>query len=215
MISENKLPSLNLQPDSNLNEIGIAETIINFISQYLSDFKINHEIVNPRRKEGSYNIQLEDFFQRIARNENTIFYFSGNRLNYEGRFPDLSMLHVKADNHSSIFDIECKRLNSNLAHVDQYVSGNTGGIERFKRNLHGVDLSYSAMIGYMEDKTTGHWLTEINSWIKQQNDTDNVFWKDDEYLCKTTNLYYKSVHNRVNSNTSKSIKLFHFINNIN
>lgn len=31
------------------------------------------------------------------------------------------------------------------------VSGNTGGIERFKKNLHGTDLKYSAMIGYIEN----------------------------------------------------------------
>jgi hypothetical protein len=197
MISQQKQSQNIPDQNSNLSYRGAVKTIIKFIYFHLPKFQIKNKFVVPGKEEGSYNIQLEDYFQKIARKQNSIFYFSGNRLNEREAYPDLAALKVEGHNHRSFFDIECKRLNTSLQHVKQYVSGKTGGIERFKRNQHGTNLKYSAIIGYIENETHSFWFDKINSWIKEKINDDNQFWSNDDLLKNKKCII--STHNRINS----------------
>jgi hypothetical protein len=71
----------------------------------------------------------------------------------------------------SLMPIECKRLptpKGNGRDEREYViSGNasTGGIQRFKAGHHGAAHNFGAMIGYVQEETSGAWEKRIAGWI--------------------------------------------------
>lgn len=189
-----------------LNQDIAVQTIFNFIETNLPNFKINFEEINSKNKEGHYNKQLEDYFQRIARKQSAIFFFRGNSPNQKDSFPDLSSLMVEDDKHNSFFDIECKRLYDK--NKKEYVAGKTGGIERFKKNLHGTDLEYSAMIGYVENRDENFWLERINGWIEFEFQKKRSFWSKKDKLQKIESRVI-SRHRKAGAEPD-SIELCHF-----
>jgi hypothetical protein len=186
---------------------GIYLSIILFIEEQLPYFRIDKCQIDKKSIEKSYNSQLSVYLQ--AKNSVGAFLFHNTPHQSNAREPDMGTVtrtRVLNGNYDSIFDIECKRLNSTLSHVKEYVSGNTGGIERFKRNEHGVNMSCSAMIGYIEDKTEIYWLNQINTWINELHVKKPVFWKETEHLLQHAN-HFKSTHEKP---SNQCITLFHF-----
>jgi len=201
------------KPKDNFKPEGVVLSILNFISSNLPLFVINKTQVNPDKIESSYNNQLSLFFN--ARRNREVFLFQNSPDQKNNRIPDIGISLIKSilcNNYESIFDIECKRLNTQLSHVKQYVCGNTGGIQRFKLNQHGIDLSYSAMIGYVENQTSEYWFEQINIWITNLCNNESVpIWSTNECLIKTDKEYFISNHNK----EKYSIRLFHFFKQIN
>ena len=107
-----------------------------------------------------------------------------------------------------IFVIEAKRLDINKR---DYAYGNTGGIERFKRELsgYGKHLLQSAMIGYIQESTIAYWFKRINSWIDNKiNEKSDLVWDNSDKL-KQDEKYadFISKHKRI---TQPPITLYHF-----
>ena len=119
---------------------------------------------------------------------------------------DKNGFEVYDDNQKRFFDIECKRL-YHTSKSKQYVSGKTGGIQRFKEDKHGVDLPYSAMVGYVETEDFSFWHNKINSWISDKNEYLKIL-----KINKIAKL--KSKHKR-NDIQETSIELMHFWLNMN
>jgi hypothetical protein len=187
---------------------GIYLSIILFIEEQLPHFRINKCQIDKKVIEKSYNSQLSMYLQ--AKNSVGAFSFQNAPHQSNAREPDMGTVtqtRVLNGNYDSIFDIECKRLNSTLSHVREYVSGNTGGIERFKRNEHGVDMSCSAIIGYIEDRTDIYWFNQINEWIDELHIKYPAFWKETEHLSQHANRF-KSTHEKTSCH--RYITLFHF-----
>jgi len=208
----NKQPQQNKHKD-NFKPEGVFFSILNFLSANLPLFVVNKTQINPNKIESSYNSQLSMFLNARSRME--VFLFQNSPEQENGRIPDIGVPLIKSiicNNYESIFDIECKRLNTQLSHVKQYVCGNTGGIQRFKLDQHGVDLSYSAMIGYVEDQTSEYWFEQINGWITDLCNNESVpIWSMNECLTKTEEEYFISNHNKKKG----YIRLFHFFKTIN
>lgn len=153
-----------------------------------------------------------------------------NPLNDSSRSVDIGTIHSipsskrkkkKLMPQIAFFVIECKRLPS--SHSEQYVKGNTGGIERFKRNIHGTNLSQSAIIGYIQKKDFCHWHKMINKWIDDLYGVEievksSIKWNTRDRIKKLdvkddTSLLAKckSKHVRKSNLTQKDhIELFHF-----
>ncbi len=120
-------------------------------------------------------------------------------------------------NHSRdrILVIEGKRLHSK--NDKQYVSGNTGGIGRFKRGQHGEELEKACIIGFMETDTYTFWHETINGWIaSEQSEISDLLWGENELLQPITNYYDRfskcySIHTRI---TQPPIKLVHYWVNV-
>lgn len=83
------------------------------------------------------------------------------------------------DTAPPLIKFEAKRLSAQLPRKREreYVTGeyeervqtkNSGGIERFKNERHGKDVSWAGMIGYLQTGTAAEWLTRINSWINDE-----------------------------------------------
>lgn len=89
-----------------------------------------------------------------------------------------------------------------------------GGIQRFKLGLHGASQSIAAMIGYLQEKKSADWFTEVNKWIKEFAGSGDVIWSDkdrlDQYESNSTTRVSRceSEHSRI-SGASLSIRLIH------
>jgi hypothetical protein len=88
--------------------------------------------------------------------------------------------------NEAFFEIECKRLPT-LGHKreKEYVIGHTkptGGIERFKKKIHGKDLKYAAIIGYIQKNDTNHWFLKVNGWIGELISSEPELWKEEDKL---------------------------------
>jgi hypothetical protein len=71
--------------------------------------------------------------------------------NKTGKYRDVDIDVCLYLDRKTIFAIECKWLRCPPSKSKQYVSRNTGGIERFKSEQHGGNLSQSAIIGFIEN----------------------------------------------------------------
>ncbi len=70
----------------------------------------------------------------------------------------------------AFFVLEAKRLDTTLgkARKKEYIIGKLGGIERFKNQKHGGELTHVGMIGYMQTDDFDTWFAKINSWIDEE-----------------------------------------------
>jgi len=206
MQSDNIRKTSDYSVESDLSAEDIIVSLLNFLETHLPEFS---EKINIER-----NIHEEIINQKLLRffsSKNQLFYFaSENRDETEVNKskPDIGVyekIEVYDDNQIRFFDIECKRLHD-VNKSKQYVSGTTGGIQRFKENKHGVDLPQSAMIGYVETEDFCYWYKKVNEWIADKIDDKEEYL---EMLTIQKIAKLQSEHTRTNPQKSK-IKLIHF-----
>ncbi|MDM8514951.1 hypothetical protein QUF76_02035 [Desulfobacterales bacterium HSG16] len=129
-------------------------------------------------------------------------------------------------NNESFFSMEAKRLDKlGAKRSKEYLLGrfetkkdgkkkyvSCGGVERFKQGIHGRNLKYGAIIGYVQEHDSLHWYDLINSWVNdliKKKFHSLVNWTKKDQLKKT---YIKPVTAKfvsVNSRQNDSITLFH------
>jgi hypothetical protein len=90
-------------------------------------------------------------------------------------------VRVRTNAHplTTIAEFEAKRLSGSSTNTE-YVYGERGGIERFKRGHHASHLSLCGMFGYVQSKTIDEWTGKINGWIQRLADADadsTIDWK--------------------------------------
>ena len=127
-------------------------------------------------------------------------------------------------NNEPFIVFEAKRLDSKIDHYKErkkeYVVGriknskylNSGGIERFKKEIHGKKLKYVGMIGYMQTDDFDSWLEKINGYIDEEilsPSSSDLNWEDKDKLTvdKKESIYrtYKSQHQC----KTKDISMYH------
>ncbi len=92
----------------------------------------------------------------------------------------------------------------------------TGGIERFKHNLHGVNLKQSSIVGYVQREDNKYWFTKINNWIKEL--IDSIFWDNSDLLTNTCSFQdvrlakFSSINKKIDNS---NITLNHYFVNLN
>lgn len=58
-----------------------------------------------------------------------------------------------------------------------------GGIERFKRSIHGRNFRHAGMIGYIQDGSAMSWWEQVNLWISDLADQETApSWSTAEHL---------------------------------
>ncbi|MDP3916182.1 MAG: hypothetical protein Q8R96_20835 [Bacteroidota bacterium] len=191
-------------PEFSLPEHQTIKRVLLFLKNVLPEFERDFQAVKQTiLLEDAISKQLSLFFQLKAKSENLLFDFNP-RIGVDFGI-HVSPLQLGAD---PIFVIEAKRLSKQ--HYD-YVKGETGGIERFKREFFGFGkhLSKSAMIGYIQEQKKEHWLPKVNSWIDEaiKNDTDSIWTEEDKLVAENNISDYISTHLRVSGTT---ITLYHF-----
>jgi len=80
---------------------------------------------------------------------------------------------------SELVVFEAKRLTAGLPHkrereyvIGEYNQGrqihNSGGIERFKNERHGRNITIAGLIGYVQAENHFYWFERINGWIQDE-----------------------------------------------
>src|SRR5690606_912944 len=115
---------------------------------------------------------------------------------------------------SPLIEFEAKRFSESSSN-EQYVYGDRGGIERFKRGDHSSHLRVCGMFAYVQSRKVNEWFNKVNSWLTNQfnTNTDNsIEWLETEQLSQYASFSsvekYTSSHSRKTLNDS--ISLWHY-----
>lgn len=193
------------------------QRVVAFIRTILpkfADSAINDGIAN----EDGLNSKLTRFITNAADQEN----FFANRESMEderrGNSPATDIgIYLKVNDIGidppRITVFEGKRLSTKLPKKRrcEYVIGHEakekhipcGGIERFKRDIHGKNLNHAGMIGYLQNETAEIWYDKINTWIRELcSQSSEPRWSEKEQLRPKKNngpvTEYESVVKRTN-----------------
>ncbi|MDW3197634.1 MAG: hypothetical protein R8G66_35035 [Cytophagales bacterium] len=203
--------------------------VVHFIDQYFPRFaeKVRGEITTS---ESSLTDKLCTYFNRQA--SEYPFFFQPEKLQDhttgQSARADLGTMsqneNMGVGDYSyqeweSFFAIEAKRLPT-PGHNRQreYVIGQekeNGGIERFKKRIHGSDLEYSAIIAYVQKEDFEYWYIKINDWIGELIANTSGEWKEEDKLIKTPSYSgplarFQSDHQKNTEEPPDKIRLFHF-----
>ncbi|WP_452598621.1 hypothetical protein [Pontimicrobium sp. MEBiC01747] len=165
----------------------IEETLLVFQKQFKGEIDTSEEVLNEHLgKTLNYlSKPLPFIFQQEAIQK---------QKKGQNRKVDIGVFKHYAET-KPFFTIEAKRLTTSLSknREKEYVTGNdpiklSGGIERFKHNMHGTDLNKSALIAYVQKENSNHWFNKINNWINQliNNEIESILnWTSNDLLTNT------------------------------
>jgi hypothetical protein len=188
--------------------------IYNFPEYYKHSFKV-------RENEKAINSCLGTFLNNIHQNdiETFRFYFDKDtQVEDSNHEPDFGvMLAGEKGRSKAFFHIECKRLPArDKQNEKEYVEGELGGIQRFKKGNHGSDFEYSAIVGYIEKESNQYWFSLINSWIKALIFGQPNFWKECDILIPVNeDKFDRYISNNFRYNKQNNIQLHHYWISIN
>lgn len=127
---------------------------------------------------------------------------------------DIGVFLIQSTKPVTLIEFEAKRL-SDTSNNKEYVCGERGGIERFKRGEHASHLPVCGMFGYVQSDNIEHWVNKVNGWINElpdKNTDTTIYWSNEEILTKTSSFLkvgkYSSNHCRLSMNDN--IFLWHY-----
>ncbi len=206
------------------------KAVVEFISKYFAQFseRVKGETTTSERV---LTDKLCKFLNRHASSFPFYFHHENVENTEKGNNPQVDIGTVSRSEllqvedraygeFDSFFSIEAKRLPTPGAKREkEYVIGTdkaSGGIERFKKGIHGENLKYAAMIGYIQSEDAPHWFVQVNDWISDLIATVPSEWNDNDKLIElltdkkgTILSTYTSRNSRVTS-SGGIITIFHF-----
>lgn len=198
----------------------IYMSLLQFIESHLPGFPAYLKSVDSLlTKENDITQQLFFYLDDKTRTKKTDFipFRFCNQFGYPNvaYSSDIGVLVEMFSRRDAFFVIEAKRLPTpGSDRKKEYVSGKKGGLERFKRNLHGKNLPMSAIVAYVTKNDFGYWETEVNSWIKElfSNNTEpSLIWLPNDLLTFQYSFNdvnkYSSLNKRIEAD---DISLFHY-----
>ena len=178
--------------------------VFSFVEKCLPAFKIKYSTLEP---EDGLTQELVYILDNESREKLPLCGFSAEHMEDttkgNSRRDDIGIRAIKGTtiqttyypDNKPFIAIEAKRLNSKITKVRQkeYVVGRydkkkyieSGGIERFKKEIHGRGLVYVGMIGYVQTGDFDTWLTKINNWIKEEikaPTSNDLIWEEKDQL---------------------------------
>lgn len=220
--------SLTYSPPS-ANDLSVAPDqeaviLLQFIDRNISGFCTYYKNHKDSRLENRISDFLVNYFNFQLRKENQdfpAFSFGKNpSQSSSGKETDVGVV-ISTDSAApeTIIDFEAKRLPS-TSEYKEYVCGDKGGINRFKRGKHGSHLSVCGMFGYVQSRTPLIWIEKVNTWIdelSQTNQDPEIDWcSRDESLHESATFKdvekLRSEHLRKKS--KDTILLWHYFLNL-
>ena len=214
-------------PNPSIKKGTIIEKLIEFIEETL--YKFQEEFKGKiNTSEENLNEQLCKTFSFFSKNKTFIFQSEAKQKQPKGidRRVDIGVFRHFSD-QNPFFTIEAKRLTTSMPknREREYVLGDnitklSGGIERFKHNVHGVNLEHSALIGYVQNQDVKYWFDAINQWIQELIDSkiqSPLNWISNDLLnniCGFTDLRLAKSSSESNKINQTKISLNHYFINL-
>lgn len=184
---------------------------------------ISNEDNWKKQKEDFYNQRLARFLNK-ERTNSCPFDFVHQSSQGKNRSLDIGV-HISSDSGEAIIGIEGKRLptGSDKKREKEYLYFDDpqkiyGAVERFKHHLHGINMSESIIIGYIQTGNINYWHSKINSWVDEleiQSSHPEISWaKEDKlkissgFTCKNIGKF-ESVNSRLEG--MQPIYLTHYL----
>jgi len=215
--------SQGIEPESSI------KSVIEFIEIHFAEFsqKVKGELTTS---EKALTDKLCKFLNRNASAYPFFFQHENVENHASGRSPqtDIGILSESElltigdrsyGEFDSFFSIEAKRLPTPGQNRErEYVIGHdkpSGGIERFKKRIHGKNLRYAAIIGYIQKENADYWFLKVNDWIGELITSVPIEWNENDKLvksqCDVANLNkFTSMNLKEAIGEKEVIKLFHF-----
>lgn len=225
MLKDNKpivnIPNPSLKKGSIINKliVFLEEKLLIFQQQNNGEIDVEEELLNERlgKMLNYFSKQLPFLFQPEAIQKQN---------KGQNRKVDIGVFCHYADN-LPFFTIEAKRLTTTFTkkREKEYVLGSnpkkiTGGIERFKHNVHGVNLKRSALVAYVQRNDNKHWFVKINDWINEQINlkTKTLIWNSNDLLVNACEFKDNRLSKSFSTNSKidkSNIILNHYFVNLN
>ncbi len=146
------------------------------------------------------------------------FFFEKNPTQLSGgRETDIGVFSNNRENIPllPIFEFEAKKLSPSSTN-HEYVYGERGGMERFKREIHSPHLPHCGLLGYVLCNNNNHWSNKINTWITSlanQSPKGELDWQGEDELLHSagtngTIAKYVSKNKRI---TLSDITIIHYL----
>ncbi|MCW3110040.1 MAG: hypothetical protein JWQ09_4546 [Segetibacter sp.] len=195
-----------------------VDIIFDFLDKILPGF--TNDLKAGLTHEDDISQECAIYLNREARNSLFMFHFQHK---YPGKNRSSDFSIISAERFSSkdpLLVLEAKRLPTpGKSRAREYVQGNLGAIERFKRGYHGNKLIRSAILGYIQKENFNYWYKEVCTWINdliKTNKDSTITWNEIDLLQYVGSLKgmnkYSSRHFR---SEQEDIKLTHYWMNVN
>jgi len=229
MLSEIQIASSGGALSSGIETDGTIKAVVSFIREHFKSFaaKYKDEI---EQNENMITQKLCIHLNRNAKQQPFFFHSEFMEKVASGTSPqvdigvlsDLEKITIADKVYGEdecFFSIEAKRLPTPGTNREkEYVIGHNrecGGIERFKKGIHGPNLTHAAIIGYVQGETFNHWFLQINNWINELTSENGGIWEATDCLRK---VYEDSISIELFSENAREtktgirdrIRLFHF-----
>lgn len=182
-------------PNPSIKKGTIKEKLIEFLEETLYKFQEQFK-GEVNSSEENLNEQLGKTLSFFSKSQAFIFQAETKQKQPKGidRRVDIGVFRHFSD-PNPFFTIESKRLTTSMPknREKEYVFGSdpakfSGGIERFKHNVHGVNLNHSALIGYVQNEDGAYWYNAVNNWIQELIDEkipSSLKWISNDLLNNT------------------------------
>lgn len=212
------------------------EMIIAYLDERLPDFpnffKVRYSSTYLNDSEPIISQNLSTFLNTFRKHDEVLLFNFEREWKRSIYAVDFAVIDVKSFKKSNekpkpFFTIEAKRLpapkknKKDDSREKEYVEGNGGGVERYKRGKHGKELFQSAIIGYIQKESCSYWVTEINKWIKdlEPKSDSSIQWNSEDLLVQSNDFgktkKYHSKNTRIIDSEEDSIELYHYLMKLN
>lgn len=228
--SYNKPFFSNIDTNTYVNEVILfIETKLSNFPNFLKNSSVLQNLSETIQGEDLITENLCDFFTaheknyiyRFEKQENYFFQFRNQSKGKGHRSNDCGIILANTmGSLGKILVLEAKRLPTpGTKREKEYVEGNLGGIERFKKEVHSQEIpcNLAIMIGYIQGENSNHWYKKVNEWINEQilkSSNPDISWLDEDQLMIDTDFVsnkeitkYNSLHSRIEL---EKIKLNHY-----
>ena len=197
-------------PGSNIkNEKGLNQELCILLNLY-------------SRKEGYPFLFEKEYMENVEKGNSAQVDIGVINIENKDRTKEEPLIHSEYySSGKSFFSLEVKRLdNISKAREKEYVLGrfengkyiDCGGMERFKKGIHGTGLRFGGMIGFVQMFDFGYWQHTINSWIDDLiagNTPSTVNWTEKDRLSEINKTPITAQFQSENSRITGSIRLYH------
>jgi hypothetical protein len=205
---------LSIQPD---HEVIF---ILSFIDRNISGFRSYYLLIKDSERENRISDFLINYFELCLCEEqiDVPFCFRKNPTQpFSGKETDIGVLVLTRNSPPITFiEFEAKRFYESSTNK-QYVCGERGGIERFKRGEHASHLPICGMFGYIQSRTSLEWINKVNEWIKELAvlNPPNIDWSGEMEKLSPVESFTEvekliSSNRRVQPQKFQSIILYHY-----